>query len=511
MAKKIKATKTINPLHFEDLEPHRFEDLVRRLLYGFRDWKSIEATGRSGSDEGFDVRAWETADTVNNISDEGEEGVRALDGRLWQIQGKREKTIAPAKMRALIKEGVDQRNPPYGYVLAAATNISKAAYDAFREELRKKGVTEFYFWGKDHLEDQLALPQNDEILFTFFGLSLSPRRRSRTTELKFNINNKNKILKLIFGSAELIGQGVRGRKTFLLRDIKDEHYPYHRQYPDFEKYRRWEEHDAVEVSARDVVFKIRERYAYLDIEKKQWDFSRAVDLTLRKHNLDQSNQARVEDEGRRVEHYWRHLRRRFQAKFEAYGFVPFEDMLIIDDRGDPEYPDPHIFIDFGPNGPFQSGSARLVQNRTAYHERQFERFERVKIFPSTFPEPSKGVVCDVDKLGLSAEAARSIEHLRGSSTLYLFDDKQMNLVEGSLIRFPEKERGSSERHAEVTHIYETTLAAILEPDREYYRSELQRIAGREIANSDKVVVYELHEVLLPFQSNYLRYTGSEFD
>src|SRR5688500_1569351 len=35
MAKKIKATKTINPLHFEALDPHRFEDLVRRLLYGF--------------------------------------------------------------------------------------------------------------------------------------------------------------------------------------------------------------------------------------------------------------------------------------------------------------------------------------------------------------------------------------------------------------------------------------------------------------------------------------------
>jgi hypothetical protein len=37
------------PLHFEDLEPHRFEDLVRRLIYDFRPWRQLEATGRSGA------------------------------------------------------------------------------------------------------------------------------------------------------------------------------------------------------------------------------------------------------------------------------------------------------------------------------------------------------------------------------------------------------------------------------------------------------------------------------
>jgi hypothetical protein len=106
MATKAKATRTINPLHFEDLEPHRFEDLVRRLLYSFKDWSNIEATGRGGSDEGFDARAWEKGDVVTNLSDEGEEGVHALEGRVWQVQGKREKKITPAQMRTLIREGV---------------------------------------------------------------------------------------------------------------------------------------------------------------------------------------------------------------------------------------------------------------------------------------------------------------------------------------------------------------------------------------------------------------------
>jgi hypothetical protein len=376
--------------------------------------------------------------------------------------------------------------------------------------LGKKGVTELYFWGKDYLEDQLSLPQNDEILFTFFGLSLSPRRRSRTAELKFNINNKNKILKLIFGRDELINQGVPRRKTFLLRDIKADHYPDRGEYPDFEKHRRWEEHVAVQVNAVGVFFKVRERYAYLDEAKKEWDFSTAIDLIPRKHNIDEANQARLEDEGKKAERFWRHLPRRFQAKLVLYGFVPFKDMLIIDDRGDPEYTDPHMFIDFGPHGPFQHDLANLVHNRGTMHESKFRDFKRARIFPSTFPDPSKGKIHDPDKLALNAGLTSSLEYLRGSATLYSFDGKLKALVEGSLIRIPQKHQDGLEKHAEVTHVYDTIVGALLkEQGSEYYRSQLQSNAGRDVADSDKVTVYELHEVML--QGNHLLYLGNDRD
>ena len=107
-------------------------------------------------------------------------------------------------MRAIIKEDIEEKRLPYGYILAAATNISKKTFDAFRDGLRKKGVKEFYIWGKDHLEDQLALPENDEILFTFFGISLSPRRRARTSEIKFGINNKNDLPPVIVPTRMLV-------------------------------------------------------------------------------------------------------------------------------------------------------------------------------------------------------------------------------------------------------------------------------------------------------------------
>ena len=45
-------TRTYNPLPFTELEPKRFEDLVRQLVYDFRPWRRLEATGRSGSSTG---------------------------------------------------------------------------------------------------------------------------------------------------------------------------------------------------------------------------------------------------------------------------------------------------------------------------------------------------------------------------------------------------------------------------------------------------------------------------
>ncbi len=250
MPKTLRTTRTLNPLPFEHLEPHRFEDLVRRLLYRFRDWSDIEPTGRGGSDDGFDIRAWENGERTTNIGEDGEQGARSTPHRLWQVQGKREKTLTPAKIRAIIRDDIDLNSPPHKYILAAATNISKVGHDTFREETRKRGVKESFFWGKDHLEDQLALPDNDEVLFTFFGISLSPRRRTRTAEIKLAINNKNKLLRLFFGNDGLSGQtgSLYRPRTILLRDIKDEHYPYSEEYPDFDKIRRWEEHEAIEVT-----------------------------------------------------------------------------------------------------------------------------------------------------------------------------------------------------------------------------------------------------------------------
>jgi hypothetical protein len=152
-------TKTLGPIHFEDLDPRRFEDLVRELAYDFKDWQSIEATGRGGNDDGFDIRAYERVYPVSTESDESDEHNSdgdigpPLEAHVWMFQCKRERQIGPARVEAIISDGVDPKAPPYGYVLAAPADFSKKSHDRFREELRKRGVMEFYLWGRAALED----------------------------------------------------------------------------------------------------------------------------------------------------------------------------------------------------------------------------------------------------------------------------------------------------------------------------------------------------------------------
>jgi hypothetical protein len=105
-------SKTFGPIHFEDLDLRRFEDLVRELAYDFRDWQSIEATGRGGSDDGFDIRAYERIDAGITESDDdnsNEEALHPMEGRLWMFQCKREKEIGPRESPQLSRTGSIQK------------------------------------------------------------------------------------------------------------------------------------------------------------------------------------------------------------------------------------------------------------------------------------------------------------------------------------------------------------------------------------------------------------------
>jgi len=179
---KIIPTRTLNPLPFNDLEPHRFEDLIRQLAYEFRRWKSLEATGRAGSDGGIDIRATELVPVDEERLEELEEDSiteAAFQERLWIFQCKREKALPPKRLRKVVEESLASlAGPPHGFILAVASDISKDARDAFREEMVARGVEEFLIWAKSELEDFLFQPNNDRLLFAYFWISLQPRRRS---------------------------------------------------------------------------------------------------------------------------------------------------------------------------------------------------------------------------------------------------------------------------------------------------------------------------------------------
>lgn len=297
----------------------------------------------------------------------------------------REKDIGPKKLLAILDD-VDGSDPPYGYILAAATNFSKQSYDAFRTKLIEKGVMEFYLWGKEELEDMLHLPKNDRILFTFFGISLVTRRRSRSTEIRFAVNNKNKLFRVL-------GEQI-GHSPVLLRDANDEHYPYESGYKDFDKYPRWKEFEAAEYHAHGLVAKIAKRFAYIDRDKKEFDYTEHASMIFRQSDPDEERREK-QDARELVEDYWDYLPNRHKAHFWEDGLVRFDEMLVIDDKGIEPHKFPHTFAEFkGDKGPF-AGLFRYLEVSRGYGEPQtfdIRDWKRVKIFPTTFPEPSVGTI-----------------------------------------------------------------------------------------------------------------------
>jgi hypothetical protein len=165
-------TRTIGPLHFEDLDPHRFEDLARLLIHDFRNWSHLEPLGRTGNDDGFDIRGIEIATSESN--DDGGEEQDDIPGeeRQWLVQCKRENKIPPKKM-AIYATEITKHENLHGVLFITSANLTKASREVLYNQLRASGIKEIYIWAAGELEDQLYQEENDRLLFAFFGSSQS--------------------------------------------------------------------------------------------------------------------------------------------------------------------------------------------------------------------------------------------------------------------------------------------------------------------------------------------------
>ena len=495
-----KATKTINPLPFESLEPHRFEDLVRQLVYDFKDWQSIEATGRSGSDDGYDIRAWEKRKEVVNEGDkdEDEEGRHTIEGNLWMVQCKREKELGPARVKNIVKNGI-KKESPYGYILAAPANFSKKSYDTFREELRKKGVSEFYIWSRAELEDMLLIPKNDRILFTFFGISLVTKKRSRTSEIRFVVNIKNKLMR-VFGNEEDM------HKSILVRDFTDIHYPHKDEYEDFEKHKRWKEHIVRSFLPLGLYINLRQFHGFVDHKKKVFDFTDKIDFVYRTKDEKRDNTPESQKEWERITDFWKHLPRANQADFIIDGLLAFEDILLIDDKGDTLYDFPHVFADFHSHQhPFKSFWHILQQGKDKYDRKQFyidKTYKRVKVFPNTFTDIKIGKIYEDIKIDWDEETLRLfklnhdiIKTLYDASGKYSFlkpRDVILVIDEGSEQKTGMRESiGLGKQYIEITHKYSTTAKKLFAENPGFgVQQDAERQIGRKIKTNEKIAVME---------------------
>jgi len=485
---KPKVTRTYGPIHFEDLDSHRFEDLIRELIYDFKDWQSIEATGRSGSDAGFDIRAYEKVEIISHLDEENNEEAREvhpMEGNLWMIQGKREKAIGPKKIKTILSD-IDSKNPPYGYILAASANFSKKSYDVFREELRKKEVMEFYLWGKSELEDMLYLPKNDRILFTFFGISLASKRRTRATEIRSVISVKNKLFRIV-------GEGSRFHKSILIRDLKDMKYPYKDEYSDFKAKPRWKEYVAFGHHPLGLWCHVHEYFAYVDTEKKEWDFTRKVDLVHRERE-DEDERQEVFEKRNLVSDFWDFLPRKNKGYFIVDCIVKYTDIVIVDDKGDIYYNFPHIYVDFvGKMGPF-AGCREILK---IYNKEidLTEDYKRTYIFPKKYKKEGFRKVYKRKKIVLNPESQKEFKEYR-LDTIYEIDGKYNFLNSRDVIQINDQENEEEVAFIQITYKFKEKAKVYIEQSSDPRKTKriIKLQLGRTPANNEEINIYEFKRI-----------------
>jgi hypothetical protein len=273
-------------------------------------------------------------------------------------------------------------------MLVAACDFSKSARDAFREEVINHGVEEFYIWGKAEVEDQLYLPKNDHLLFAYFGISLQIRRRSLTTEIRTSLSLKKKL-------TNVLGEiHQRGHRDVLIRDPRDEHYPYIDSTDEFIKSPRWRYWEFYAHEPPDhLAFIYKRHYAYVNWEAKEYDILSEYDdgvplstevVGLEQRWWDPNNLAQ-----RYHNYWWNSVPEANRAWAVELRIIHYDRIIALDEIGDFYHPGPHLLVEYGIDGqPFKPNARKQFLESSSHPRNTIDVRDgkRISYFPAEIPE-----------------------------------------------------------------------------------------------------------------------------
>jgi hypothetical protein len=375
-------TRTLNPLPFHDLEPRRFEDLIRQLVYDFRPWLRLEATGRAGSDDGFDVRGIEPGETQLVAIDPDDENpdseeVASANERIWLIQCKRERKIGPSQLQKYLDEiAENERSTLYGIIFAACCDFSKRARDVMAKWCRENNLAEFQIWSVSDIETMLLQPKNDHLLFAFFGLSLQIRKRSLATAIRSRIATKKKIERVL---------RTKQYAPFLLRDPETPNYPYVEEG----KKLRWYIRENRGFDFRGVGFLFKEYFAYAN-DRGEWDMANAFNRAIPEFDnpwLEFEDRCLSSEARAELRAFHSSIDTNCQSILTVIAYIPFEEIVAIDEVGD-EFNGtgqnrPTIYVSINDEGIIAHVSTD-VSLSLSRSDLDLDKDKRIKFFPDKF-------------------------------------------------------------------------------------------------------------------------------
>lgn len=302
-------TRTINQLHFEDLDPIRFEELILSMVYRMRRWDKLDHFGKKGSDDGIDIRAVEQLENGKN--------------NIYYFQCKRYKKITNTIIKNIVDDYINKNNfMPQFYVLVVSCSLSKKQVEYFESYCSEKGFNTVTVWTSSIIEAKLYSDYQD-LLFAYFGINLISERKARTQSIRRNIalkkRMKNDFLKQsgCRDKAELEARHREPWRKFnhsevLIRSIYDKAYPDENTLlnNDFTGYYKAEVydfyHNGLMVRACPYVKNIK--YKQMEYDSEEYEI---IDLSV-----------------------------------EVLGCIPFENIIEYDIDGDEYNMYPHLFCDF---------------------------------------------------------------------------------------------------------------------------------------------------------------------
>lgn len=165
-------SSTTNPIHFEDLDPRRFECLCFDILNRLYKWKRLDHTGAHGCDGGVDIF-----------------GI-TVDGVSCYCQVKRYKSIDSKEISEIFKKitennSIDSKSC---IILFVACNPSLKGLKTFYSEAVEMGFEEARLIGATSLESELYI--NRDLLEKYFGVNKRGKSKSRESLIKDNLRKK---------------------------------------------------------------------------------------------------------------------------------------------------------------------------------------------------------------------------------------------------------------------------------------------------------------------------------
>ena len=303
------------------------------------------------------------------------------------------------------------------------------------------------------------------------------------TEIRTAVNNKNKLCSIL-GAGDQFNSFSEAH--VLIRDTNDTHYPHKEGCPSFDKLPRWKEYIACEFLADGIRFQIREHFAFLDHEKKEWDCTPVIDLLHRESEADRTDHQNLFDLRQRVSDFWEHLPRANQAKFIVDGIVFYEHFAFIDKIGDPLNNFPHLYVEYGAHGPFDGHWEFLKPSPNTVVS--LEGYTRVKIFPKEFPKPARGAVYRDKSIRLGPQDLARLQH-NGRSTFFDTGNEYAFLKPRDVIQVASSSTKQETTFATLTHRFDCPASEFEEES--HLKWELRQHLGREPDPAEIVHVLEL--------------------